>query len=287
MIRTNDTVKMDPFTPPCWRWEVAEQLFNKPALDEIPDDQVTRDALTYLRTGDSSQFPEIHTSRQIFLEDGLRRAALEARILVGQTDAEIAELCKYTPELVQVYADLFFCVRDFPKASDWKLRYTVGKPHYYGYQDHNLRQMWNWFGLMEQPLVLNHVIQTYYDELRPDDEPTLSVYLRPTSSVDLRLQAVIADGIFPNFQSANRWELEFAYYSQLINLLQTQEEKSSALQEYKKDRIKYVYQYLKGKIKSQPPERKEYSTASRSPVREIRKIQERLRSLELGAPNPI
>ncbi|HCO24467.1 MAG TPA: hypothetical protein DIT97_16060 [Gimesia maris] len=287
MIRTNATVKIDPFTPPCWRWEVAEQLFNEPGLDKIPEDRVTRDALTYLRTGDSSQFPDIHTSRQIFVEDGLRRAELEARILVGQTDAEIAELCKYTPELVQVYADLFFCVRDFPKASDWKLRYAVGKPHFYGYQDHNLRQMWNWFGLTGESLVLNHVIQAYYDELRSDDEPTLSVYLRPSSSVDLRLQGVIADGIFPNFQSANRWELEFAHYSQLINQLHTQEEKSRALQQYKKDRIRYVYQYLKGKIKSQPPKRTDCSAASRSPAREIRKIQERLRSLELGAPNPI
>tara|TARA_R110002072_G_scaffold235696_1_gene393284 strand:- start:412 stop:1101 length:690 start_codon:yes stop_codon:yes gene_type:complete len=229
----------------------------------------------------------MHASSQIFVEDGLRRAELEARILVGQTDAEIAELCKYAPELVQVYADLFFCVRDFPNAADWKLKYTVGKPHFYGYQDHNLRQMWNWFGLMGESLGLNYVIQSYYDELSPDDDPTLSVYLRPTSSVDLRLQAVIAEGIFPNFQSENKWEHEFAYYSQLINMLHTQEEKSSALQEYKKDRIKYVYQYLKGKIKSQPPERKEYSAASRSPAREIRKIQERLRSLELGAPNPI
>lgn len=281
MIMTNATVKGNPFTPLNWRWDVAKQLFSEPDLDEIPEDLVTQNALTYLKIGDRLNFPEIHTSYQIFEEDGLRRAELEARILVGQSDSDIAGFCNLTPVVVQVYADLFFCVRDFPGASGWKLIKAVGKPHFHGYQDHNLRQMWNWFGLTGQKEVLNRVIQSYYDELKPGDEPTLSIYLRPTSSVDLGLQALIAELTPPIVQPNNRWEQEFMFYSLSIRLLVTPEERARALQQYKKDRVKYVYRYLTDQIKSQPPEQKADKTASGSPERAIKKIQKKLSSLEL------
>jgi hypothetical protein len=283
MIMTNALVKADPFASLSWRWDVAEQLCKKPGLKAVPEDQVTRDALTYLKTGDRLKFPEIQESFQIFKEDGLRRAELEPRILVGQSDSEIAGFCKLTPKVVQVYADLFFCVRDFPGGSDWKLLKAVGKPHFRGYLDHNLRQMWNWFGLTGQKEVLNLVIQSYYDELKLGDEPTLSVYLRPTSSVTLRVQAFIAELILQNFQINNRWEHEFMIYFMSIRLLLTQEERDSALQQFKKDRVKYIYQYLTGQIKKQPPKQKARNTSLGSPEREIRKIQKRLRSLELSA----
>lgn len=281
MILTNATVKGNPFAPPSWRWEAAEQLFDQPDCNEAPHDQVTRDALAYQKTGDRLKYPEINSAHQIFEEDRLRRAELESRILVGQSDLEIAEFCNLTPEVVQVYADLFFCVRDVPGGSDWKLKYAVGKPHFYGYRDHNLRQMWNWFGLTGESLVLNHVIQSYYAELKPDDEPTLSVYLRPTSSVDLRLQGKIAELILGSFQPNNRWEQEFLLYSQSIMLLATPEERDRALQEYRKDRIKYVFKYLTGRIQKQPPKRKAGKPETGSPEKVIKKIQKRLRSLEL------
>ncbi|QDU15098.1 hypothetical protein CA11_29180 [Gimesia maris] len=284
MIMTNATAKIDPFTLPCWRWEVAEQLFNEPDRDEIPEDQITRDVLTYLKTWDTSQFPEIHTSLQIFQEDGLRRAELEARILCGQSDSEIAGFCKCTPEVVQVYADLFFCVRDFSHASDWLLKHAVGQPHFYGYGDHNLRQMWNWFGLMVPNEILNWVIQSYYDELKPDDKPTLSIYLRPASRVDLGLQVLIAESVFPNLLSNDRWEHEFMDYFNLTQELPTTEERMEAVQIYKRDRIKFAYLHLMGKIKNEPCKRKPRKTARRSPAREISKIRQKLQALESKSP---
>ncbi|HBL45858.1 MAG TPA: hypothetical protein DDZ90_20970 [Planctomycetaceae bacterium] len=280
MIMTNALVKADPFALPSWRWDVAEQLCNQPGLKAVPEDQITRDALSYLKTGDRQKFPEIQTSYQIFKEDGLRRAELEPRILVGQSDSEIAGFCKLTPAVVQVYADLFFCVRDFPGGSDWKLKHAVGKPHFHGYQDHNLRQMWNWFGLTGQTEVLNWVIKSYHDELKPGDEPTLSVYLRPSASVDLRVQALIAELIPPILQPHNRWEQKFMFDSLSIRLMVTSEERDRALQKYKKDRVKYVYQYLTGQIKSQPPETKSHNTAPGSSESVFKKIQKSPRSLE-------
>ena len=280
MIMTNALVKADPFALPSWRWDVAEQLCNQLGLKVVPEDQVTRDALSYLKTGDRQKFPEIDISYQIFKEDGLRRAELEARILVGQSDSEIAGLCKLTPAVVQVYADLFFCVRDIPGGSDWKLKHAVGKPHFHGYQDHNLRQMWNWFGLTGQTEVLNWVIKSYHDELKPGDEPTLSVYLRPSASVDLRVQALIAELIPPILQPHNRWEQKFMFDSLSIRLMVTSEERDRALQKYKKERVKYVYQYLTGQIKGQPPETKSHNTASGSSESVFKMIQKSPRSLE-------
>ncbi len=280
MILTNATVQGNPFTPLSWRWEAAEQLLRQPDRNLAPHDQVTRDSLAYLKNGDRLKYPEIHAAHQISEEDGLRRAELESRILVGQSDLEIAEYCNLTPEVVQVYADLFFCVRDVPGGSDWKLRYAVGKPHFYGYQDHNLRQMWNWFGLTGQQEVLNWVIQSYYAELKPGDEPTLSVYLRPSSCVDRRVQGQIAMRIFSDFQPLNEWEHEFAYYYLLTQALPTQEERDKAFHEHINDRIKYAYRFLKGQIKRQPPQRKRRNTAPVSPDIKISKIQNRLRSLE-------
>lgn len=53
MIMTNATVKDNPRIRPYYRWKVAELFFNQPDRKEVPNDQIIRDALTYLKSEDS------------------------------------------------------------------------------------------------------------------------------------------------------------------------------------------------------------------------------------------
>tara|TARA_R110002111_G_scaffold108086_1_gene166719 strand:- start:6210 stop:7064 length:855 start_codon:yes stop_codon:yes gene_type:complete len=280
MLLANELNKINPFTPPCWRWDVAKEIIKQPEESYVPEDQVTKDAVSYLRTQDEAQFPEIHAASQIYQEDGLSRAELEARILVGQSDAEIAGYCDLTTEVVSVYAKLLYCVRERITGSDWLLKHAVGEPHFFGYKNHNLRQLWAWFALQGLPVILDEVIRTYHEELKPTDTPVLSVYLRPGSRVSQKLQVVIAECIFSNFLSLSEWDLEFVNYYQLTRLLPTPEEQQTALCQYKQDRIKFAYQVLTGKLEVNPPKRKRDQPAPRSPMKEIQKIRKSLNFLE-------
>lgn len=281
MILTNTIVEDKPLIRPCWRWKGVELLFNEPDRKEVPDERVTQDALKYLKTRDTSKFPEIHSSYQIFQENGHRRAEMEARILAEQSDSAIGGFCKVTPKVVQIYSDLFFCMREVSGASAWKLRHAVGKPYVDGFRDHNLRQMWALIGLTKQKQLLNLVIESFYDELKPDDELTLSVYLRPDSNVDMLVKCHIAERILKIYGQDDRWGYEFIDYFNLTQDIPEPEERKIAVQEYKLDRINFAYLHLMGKIKKHPRRRKFRKESPSSPVKEISKIQKRLRSLEL------
>jgi len=193
MSLTNEVPQMSLFAPPCQRWKMACEISESSQADYIPEDQITQDAVDYLKSQDEALYPEIHKACQIFQQDCLSRAELEALILVGESDAEIAEHCDLSPEVVNVYEKLFFSLRHRDTPSDWLLKHTVGAPHFTGFKDHHLRQLWAWFALHGVPEVLDQVIWAYFEELEHTDDMGLSVYLHPGSHVHPDLQAMIAD----------------------------------------------------------------------------------------------
>ncbi|EDL59801.1 response regulator transcription factor [Gimesia maris] len=249
MSFTNELPQMSLFAPPCQRWKMACEFSESSQADYIPEDQITQDAVDYLKSQDDALYPEIHEACQIFQQDCLSRAELEALILVGESDAEIAEYCDLSPEVVNVYEYLFFNVRHRDTPSDWLLKHTVGPPHFTGFKDHHLRQLWAWFALHGITEVLHEVIGAYYEELQNTDASGLSVYLHPGSHVHPDLQAMIADCVTPYFPPLYQWDRVFLrYYQSILGVPISKELQIPPSQDYQ-TQIKVAYGVLTSGLK--------------------------------------
>jgi hypothetical protein len=129
--------RFNPSRSPAWRWERAQALLKQGRhFSPLFDDEATHEALRYLRAcrgrrGASSQaviarFQDIHAARQLYEAYSEARTEVEARVLAGQTDAEIAWLTNIPPSTITAYESLFFHCREYLDARDWISLQAIG-----------------------------------------------------------------------------------------------------------------------------------------------------------------
>jgi hypothetical protein len=162
--------KHDPFVTPDHRWESARAIVaegrHAPARSEPPE---VAEAVTYLKAlehaGDDQGrdavqelWPDLAAARRLSEEDGPLLWEVQARVLAGQTDAEVATVCGLTPGAVGRFEVLFFGVRDKLGAPDWVDRMAVrpGSTSWAACSD--LGEAWRSLGYHGGPLVLDLVV---------------------------------------------------------------------------------------------------------------------------------
>ena len=127
--------KYNPFRSRCWRFNRVLQLIENQPFPRRPsrvdDDRYTGGYYYFLlenRCADWKNFSGASSREDPALvqRDMLRRsldaedrAIVEARILAGETDAEIGRKLAILPEAVDWYEALFFCVRDRLRLHSW------------------------------------------------------------------------------------------------------------------------------------------------------------------------
>ena len=123
--------QLNPCRRSYWRWEWAlmfaysRQPLPKRGLDRllviaVQMHYTLRDGqppASWSRLG--SVYEDMQAAFDIYDKDGPRCAEIEARILAGQTDDEIAELVGVMPMVVELFAGIFYDVRDRLQAPDW------------------------------------------------------------------------------------------------------------------------------------------------------------------------
>ena len=260
MLMTAERAHTDPFVRPCWRWETAQQLADDPGPVTQSDDPLIQDVATYLRTDNELRFPAIHAAREIYEADGLERAEIEARILAGQSDAEIGKQCVQPPQLVAVYHDLFLWVRPYLR-TDWVISKTVGPGRHVGFADHELRQVWARYALSGGPLVIEEVIDSFRRNARPKDQPRLSVYLRKDAEVRPEFQAELASAVIPMSQDGFPWHIEFGVRLKQIRAIQDREQAQLAMQELRSQMVEVGRKALAGEPLGRPLRREPQTTS--------------------------
>jgi hypothetical protein len=129
----------DPRPEPARRWRRCRYLIrHRLWLDPLRDDDLTCECLRYLydrracrsvaeRRALARHYPAIAAAHRFFVRaEPLRRAELEARLLAGQPDEEIAERCGLPALAVAACHDLFFDVRDDLETDDYIYGLIVG-----------------------------------------------------------------------------------------------------------------------------------------------------------------
>lgn len=168
----------NPSRPLDWRWMRAQFLASTGRRGSPRKDDADTLAAAYLRAQArcrddadrarlEGRWPDIVAAERLFAEWGLGPGEVCARILAGQSDAEIAEHCDMSDGAVHWFESLFFCVRDRLGATDWIVARALGPGLGLGYRREDLAGVWMAFGYFGGPAVLDAVIAaTFADSAR-------------------------------------------------------------------------------------------------------------------------
>jgi hypothetical protein len=129
----------DPCADPARRWRRCRYLIrHRRCPHPTGDDDVTGECLHYLyerracrEAADRRQLarrhPAVAAAHRFFAHaQPLRRAELEARLLAGQTDEDIAACCGLSAAAVHFFHDLFFAVRPHLEAAFYIFEVSIG-----------------------------------------------------------------------------------------------------------------------------------------------------------------
>lgn len=121
------------------------------------------------------------------------RYAIEARILAGQSDEEIAECFGISSDIIKYYEKVFFNVREKLNNSDYIMTCVIGPSVQAGLSDRDYDLLWKLFGYLYGPTVLNSFITTTSRRYRPETQNEIDAALADdTRSAIQRKVAVVA-----------------------------------------------------------------------------------------------
>jgi hypothetical protein len=211
-----DVIKDSPFRRPQWRSERVIAMLThrpRPLRPRRSDDQYVRAyrwfLKHYLAAGDdgeerqriSLQMPHVEQAHRLYVAaDVERRQILEARLLTGESSAEIAERFATDAKTIHYYEQLFFSVRDRMDCRDWIVKTILGSP-----QDRAPSRdgvltaaqrglAYKLFAYFGGPLVLDAVVMCLSPHQRPQQDEDAS-FDDATRDI-VRLRAAMAASVF-------------------------------------------------------------------------------------------
>ena len=202
----------DPFVPVDWRARDAGSLIAGEATEWADaDDPYVAAYAEYLRSlaaadveptqaAVAAQGAAIRTAHELAARDDPLEWEIRARLLAGETDAEIGGRCTLPPDTIAWYEHVFFAVRASRKAEKYLLSHAVGNGIHRGFLDREIGSFWAWIALGGGSSVLNIVIETFHAARQPGEPAALSIYLRP--GITPNLQALVASMILPYYGRA-------------------------------------------------------------------------------------
>lgn len=253
MKRARKRKYQDPFAGPAWRWDLAGEIAGG-KVPRQPIDAVTKAAVALreslakgepgMRLSPRAVSTQLAEAYRIYEEDGLLRAKLEAYVLTGLSDAEVAARLDLRPKVVTVYTKVFFDVRDSLSAGDWLMLRVVGMHHVTGFRNYQLRSFWAWCAVAGGPLVVDTLVRTFQNAWQPGDPACLSVYLQP--GVPLRLQGVVAAAVLPACPQAHVAFLRFQESLQAAQWVGDPESRTVAHDRLRAEMVRYAKAILEG-----------------------------------------
>ncbi len=159
-----------PFRRPEWRWLRAMHLHETGRrIDHRVDDAWVKHARHALRSRGRINSPAaaVRSARKVWEGDPDRRGEVEARLLAGDGDAVVADRMALPEGVVAAYAEVFFCVRPTPKATDWVLAEAVGYSPYVGFTRPLPWSSWRLAAVAGGPIFADLVIAATTDRPLP------------------------------------------------------------------------------------------------------------------------
>jgi hypothetical protein len=196
----------DPSLGVDWRWQDARRTVDegrKATRKRDPDWLV--EVVAYLRAMQrckddrgrarvAARYSEIDQARRFAEAGGQALWEVQARLLAGQSDDEIATLCGLSPGAVNRFESLFYAVRERIEAHDWVLTRAIRPGMRYLSTPPDLATTWRQFGYYAGPLVLDVVIAVSMDRPLPVWTKDMKGADQPGFEEQLRLKCRLAIG---------------------------------------------------------------------------------------------
>jgi hypothetical protein len=251
-----------PLPAPDRRWRAALRLAAKPrSAKRRSANRVVAEAVEYLRAvancatdgeraAAAEKWSAISQALAVFQANSLQRWELEARVLAGQTIAEIAIHCNLASGVVAAYRRLFFSVaKEYLDEPEWLARKMFRPRLLLTFRDNEVGRFWAWLGLTEGPVTLDAFVEAFHAVWKIDTPPTLSVYLRPDSQVPSAMAALVAVSVLPrNKDTIVAW---FWFAFRVIEALRDPVGKEGKLDQVQRDSAAYALGFLSGKTARQ------------------------------------
>jgi len=203
--------RSNPFRSPDWRWQRAGYVVdNAPnvRLTRNRDDAQVRKAVTFRQKQEAivndrdyglllEADEDCFYAWQMSQDDSEFRFEVEARVLTGQTTAEIAEDIDASPELVQWYEDWFFDVRPKLHLPSYITQVVFGRSIQAGLSDRQYDLLWKIYAYWGGPWALEAIMYRFARPKKPETVEQADSFFRDDSSRTLAIKASVAMRTMP------------------------------------------------------------------------------------------
>lgn len=205
-----EAVRSNPNRVPHWRWLRAVQIdAGGPQAARQRDGakgyEWIRRALRHKRrTERSGNMPgavygllerdsNVFWAHSIWADDrAATRWSIEARILAGETDEEIADKLGTVPGVIEAFEGLFFDVRDKMAHTDYVSAVVLTAAVMRGLQERQHDLLWKLLGYHGGPHVLNAVISKFTKTPRPEGAENVSGFFQDFAVNTMKYKAAVA-----------------------------------------------------------------------------------------------
>lgn len=199
--------KYNPFREPNWRYnrvlELAERQGAPGRVSWRTDDDYVKVAKNFVVQ--YNRLPEEERNQLFASNPGLYYAYMlneapdeevncmvQARILAGETDAEIADHICTLPATIEWYEALFFNVRDRLGCQDWIVSTILGPSAERGVKDRSFDFAAKMFGYFGGSLALEVIATGFNIEDRPKGRDQVSDFLDTATMIGLKRKSAMA-----------------------------------------------------------------------------------------------
>lgn len=132
-------------------------------------------------------------AHNIWTEDKVpTKWAVEAHILAGESDEEIAQKLGTDPAIVAAYEAVFFNVRDRLNHREYVLNVIIKDSVIRGLNERQYDLLWKLFGYQAGPLVLDAVIGRFTSPYKPQKEEEVAGFFNDAAIGIIKQKATIA-----------------------------------------------------------------------------------------------
>ena len=132
-------------------------------------------------------------AHSIFLDDkAATRWAIEARILAGETDREIAERLGTDPEIIEAYEAVFFQVREMLNRRDYIVNVVMGEAVTRGLSERQFDLLWKMFAYHGGSYVLDAVISKFTPIAKPESHDGVGQFFQEFAVNTVKHKAAVA-----------------------------------------------------------------------------------------------
>lgn len=203
-------VRDNPRRAPNWRWLRAVEIDGggpRPsrAIDGAEGFEWIRRAIRLKRRFEQANnrpaaiYALLQRDRDLFWAHSIwaddkapTRWGIEARILAGETNEEIAHKVGTAPEVIDAYARVFFDVREKLPNSDYVTNVVMSDAVTRGLQERHYDLLWKMLGYKGGPHVLDAVISKSSPITRPDAADGVSGFFQDFAVNTMKYKAALA-----------------------------------------------------------------------------------------------